>query len=69
MACVRSGGLHLHSTLALTTQGLPLGVLRVQLLVRAKHDRSTTGEDKPLEARHGDQSSDFVADYAHDPAR
>ena len=26
----RSGGLHLHSTLAVTTQGLPLGVLAAQ---------------------------------------
>lgn len=49
----RSAGLHLHSTLALSTQGLPLGVLDAQCEApqpRAEHDqRSST--DIPIEEK------------------
>ena len=49
----QSGGLHLHSTLVLTTEGLPLGVLAAQCsppIPKAKEDRRPTAavpiEDK-----------------------
>jgi hypothetical protein len=47
----RSKGLKMHSSLALNTQGLPLGILRVQTWAPQAADQNTHRNDLPIEEK------------------
>ena len=54
----KSGGLHLHSTLAVTTEGIPLGVLRAQC---AAPELKSKEDDRPSSAIPIEEKKTFRA--------
>lgn len=53
----QSKGLHLHSTFAVTSSGLPLGVLRAECTAR---DQRSEEDDRPLPAILAEEKNTFI---------